>query len=223
MSRACGDHWPRFPPATADIPSQKQWQAWSHLHQKPGLLRDCHEPGSCLQLSEKGKSGKHDSRTIIALSPCYHQGHQGKEAVRTPLLRSTWIVQPRGGQAMETLLRLQQARQLTLLAGFCQQAHSGAQYCVSALPPKESTRESHAAGPSMHCMLSQWKTSDRVSRGPHQVNGVEDLHLSNGRTPWIRQVAVVIVYRQCTQACGNTRTTECTLSLEGYLLGLEWS
>lgn len=39
---------------------------------------------------------------------------------------------------------------------------------------------------------------------PHQVHGVEDLHLADGGTAWVRQVAVVVVYGQRTQACGNT-------------------
>lgn len=37
----------------------------------------------------------------------------------------------------------------------------------------------------------------------HQVNGVKDLHLPDGRTPWVRQVAVVIVDGQRTQSCNN--------------------
>lgn len=42
----------------------------------------------------------------------------------------------------------------------------------------------------------------------HQVDGVEDLHLPDGGAAGVRQVAVVVVYRQRTQACGRRATTE---------------
>ena len=42
---------------------------------------------------------------------------------------------------------------------------------------------------------------------PHQVDGVEDLHLPNGGAARIGQVTVVVVDGQRTQACGqHTRT-----------------
>lgn len=41
----------------------------------------------------------------------------------------------------------------------------------------------------------------QAQKEPHQINGVEDLYLSDGCTPWICQVAIVVVYWQCTQAC----------------------
>lgn len=50
------------------------------------------------------------------------------------------------------------------------------------------------------------KSSPRT-KDPHQVDGVEDLHLPDGRAAWIRQVTVVVVDRQRTQACDNTRGT----------------
>lgn len=38
----------------------------------------------------------------------------------------------------------------------------------------------------------------------HQVNGVEDLHLADGGAAGVRQVAVVVVDGQRTQACEDT-------------------
>lgn len=47
---------------------------------------------------------------------------------------------------------------------------------------------------------------DPVQKGPHQVHGVEDLHLSDGGAAWVRQVAIVVVYGQRAQACGTRGT-----------------
>lgn len=105
---------------------------------------------------------------------------------------------------LETLLRLWHAEQPTPCAGFCQQAPPGVQHCVSAGETQAAqrdllchlwrAREAMLLSPGCHCMPSQQNMSSRATQGPHQVNGVEDLHLSNGRTPWVCQVAVVIVY-----------------------------
>lgn len=37
----------------AHVPSPRRWPAWFHWRRMPALPKDCHEPGSCWQLSER--------------------------------------------------------------------------------------------------------------------------------------------------------------------------
>lgn len=99
-------------------------------------------------------------------------------------------------------------------AGVTTGIHLQGEVTRTCCAPKEGGSET--AGPSHRneeaegspAPGSGTRTFERVTpaqKEPHQVDGVEDLHLSDGRTARVRQVTVVVVYRQRTQACGNTR------------------
>lgn len=72
---------------------------------------------------------------------------------------------------------------------------------VAVKPASPSQGKADASGAM--CWLQRAGTPEQ--KQPHQVHGVEDLHLSDGGAAWVCQVAVVVVYGQRTQACGNTR------------------